>query len=114
MSKHALPDAHLRGRITETHLGVIEDTLRELHAVLHKVDGESLAVEVTMLVRVHLHLGVAVVVVHEHATLGKAGSNLLGRGIRWVMNTAVFFDACGLVPVALLRFCGGGWKWKSC
>ena len=103
--KLALSVAHPRRRIAETHLGVIEDTLREPHAVLDKVDNESLVVEVAVLVRVHLHLGVAVVVV-VHATLGKAGSNLLGRGIRWVTNTAVFFDICGLDLVALLRFFG--------
>ena len=106
VSKFALPDTHPRRRIADTHLGVISDTLREPHAVLDKVDNESLAVEVAVFVRVHLHLGVAVVVFHEHATLGKAGTNLVGHGIRWVKNTAVFFDTCGSVPVTLLRFFG--------
>ena len=80
VSKLALPDAHPRRWIAKAHLGVIEDTLREPRAVLHKVDNECLAVEVAVFVRVHLHLGVAVVL-HEHATLGKAGGNLLGRSI---------------------------------
>ena len=106
VSKLALPDAHPRRRIAEAHLGIIKDTLREPHAVLHKVDNESLAVEVAVLVRVHLHIGVTVVVVHEHATFRKAGSNLLGCGMRWVENTAVFLDTCGSMPVALLRFFG--------
>ena len=82
MPKLALPHAHPRRRIADAQLGVIENALRESHAILHKVDDESLAVEVAVLVRVHLHLRVAVVVLHEHTTLGKAGSNLFGRGIK--------------------------------
>ena len=82
VSKLALPDAHPRRLIAEVHLGVIKDTPREPHAVLHEVDNDCLAIEIAVFVRVHLHLGVAVVVFHEHATLGKAGSNLLGRSIK--------------------------------
>ena len=111
MSKLAPPHAYPR-RITEAHLGVIEDTLREPHTVLHKVDNECLAIEVALLVRVHLDLGVAVVVLHEHATLGKSGGDLLGRSIMREVSDeycrVLWYLRSG--SGCLLRFFGGGWE----
>jgi hypothetical protein len=118
MPKLALPDAHPRGRIADAQLGLIKDTLREPHAVLHKVDDEGLAIEVAILVRVHLHLGMAIVILHEHTALGEASGDLVGCGVEREVgdNAAVFFDACGLVVAVddaaadfLPRFFGGGW-----
>ena len=80
---HIIASNDLCGIFIPTHMPrILIDRQGRADAVLHKVDNERLAIEVTVFVHVHLHLGVVVIVLHEHATLGKAGSNLLGRGIK--------------------------------